>query len=66
MAKTKADRDEAQFPRTRTERLLMELLFQVVATADASDSYVKTSLRKAGFSEEEVEECMYTEIEEAP
>ena len=49
-------------PRTRVEKLLMELLFQTIMTEDSSNGYVRDRLCKAGFTPEEISETMDDEI----
>jgi hypothetical protein len=44
-------------PRTRVEKLLMELLYQTLP-CESSDNYLRSRLKKAGFTEEEIKETM--------
>jgi hypothetical protein len=44
-------------PRTSVEKLLMELVYQTIPS-ESSDDYIKSRLRKAGFTEAEIRDTM--------
>jgi hypothetical protein len=47
---------ESTEPRTRVEKLLIELLYQTLMNAESSDKYVENRLKKAGLTESEINE----------
>jgi hypothetical protein len=48
---------EEQFPRTRVEKLLIEILFQTLMNG-SSDEYVHDRLAKAGLTEKEIQDLV--------